>query len=232
MRRQLLVGIALALLTAVPGRAQDAAERRFTQPPIDPNRNHKVIYVPLGWKFPGARPATQPYDVSAASWYQQRIGARDRRPDNVLDGAEYTLERFDVLRGAGGQSQLRVVIFRRPSKGDSSFEGLNRPELQIVDTRSRITATGYPQIERADGGTRYTYVVLPPSFDFTRTSAVDADRFELRFLPASEVRLPRSIVRAPTFGGYDVQTRMSQGPPRVRTSERVAGSREEFKGRK
>src|SRR5438128_865752 len=95
--------ILLAALIGSPAAAQDAAQRRFTQNPTDPSRAEREIYVPLAMKATGSRPPSQPYTVAAATWYQQRPGARDVRPDRRLDKGEYTLEQMELTNDRGSQ---------------------------------------------------------------------------------------------------------------------------------
>ena len=221
MNGKLLTAGALAFLVAAPASAQspDGNYRRFSQEPMDTNRSNRIVYVPLGWAFPGPRPATQPHDASSATWYQLPVGVRGVRPDKNLERAEYRLESFQPLPGDG--RRLRVVI-TRTGGGD-----IGTPELAVVHTKSQISATGSPRVEAIPGGTRYTFVVTPPDLGVPGRAA--AERYEIRFFPATEVPEPPRIARKPTFDGADPQVRAAQGPPRLPYAERVAGKRLEYR---
>lgn len=215
MRTQLLAATIIATALAGSAQAQNSGPyRRFTDWPTDTNRNDRIVYAPLGWAFTGSRPVGQPHDVSSATWYQVRPGSAAVKPDSVLDKAEYRLERFDMANGV-----FNVVITRRGGQADPA------PELRLVDTETNITSRAQPSIE----GDRYTFVVKPPLAGFGASATPKAERFEIRFMGSGNVRPPASIVRAPTFGGEDLETRSLSGPPQLPKSERVAGKRIEYR---
>jgi hypothetical protein len=225
MRRFLLASAVLTTVMGTAALAQDPAgpPRRFTEYPIDPNRNNKVVYVPLGWAFPGPRPAQQPYDVSTATWYAEPLGIRGEKPDKVLDGAHYTLEEFSAPKPIRGEpAMIRVVISRRGGPAESV------PELQIMSTQSNITVRAEPTMESISGGTRYTFIAMPPEFGFG--SSGQADRYEIRFMSSRpNQKLPAGLVRRPTFGGEEPELRALQPPPQLPRTERVAGKRLEYR---
>jgi hypothetical protein len=220
--------VAITVAAASGAGAQDEGPyRRFTRPPIDPNRNNRMIYAPVVAAYPGSRPAGLPYDVSAATWYQQPLGSRAVKPDKVLDDGTYVLERFGALRD-GGASVFEVVITRTPA-----LPGAPVPELRVVHPDSAISAAGFPTVTQTAGGTTYRFLVRPPLAGFIPTgsaaTAQDLSRYELRFLPAREVRNPAWMRQAGTFAGASVESRMAEGPPRLPIEERVAGKRLEFR---
>ena len=229
MRHQLLAAGILAAAVASAATAQDGPYRRFTKQPIDPNRNDRVTYVPFGRVLTEERPATRPYDVSAATWYLQPLGARGVRASDTLEKAEYRLESFDAT---GGNSRngglLRVVITRSPAPPTDSVA----PQLRVVHPDSLISSTATAKVETVPNGARYTFLVRPPHLGGTDAAAMPATaRFELQFRPARDVKLPSYLTRQPGFGGADLETRMQSGPPGRRVEESVAGKRMEFRGK-
>jgi hypothetical protein len=228
MRWQLCAAVAIAAVVAGPARAQGSQDgniRRFTSEPMDTNRSERIIYVPVGWKFAGPKPGRMPYDVSTATWYAQPIGSRGVLPNKVLDKADYRLESFDMTDDA----RVRVVMTRRATDGAD----MGAPQIQVTNTDTHITVHGYPQVERTAEGVRYTYVAPAPEIGFVPRRAAstsgNAERYELRFLPEREVKLPASVARKPTFGGDDIETRMSRSLPQLPAVERVAGRRIEYR---
>ena len=229
MRWQILTAGALTAVAALPASAQfeDGHYRRFTEDVTDVNRNNKIVYAPLGWSFRGARPASMPFSVSVASWYQQSAGAANVKPDNVRDEAEYRLERFETVKD-GGNAMFRVTITRTPAPP----EGQAPPELRLVHTDTLITSRDRATVETTPNGVRYQFYVRSPQLTMAprgESSREDADRYELRLMPAREVNLPRYITRAPTFGGEDPMLRMHRTPPQLPLAERVAGRRIEYR---
>jgi hypothetical protein len=213
------LGLALLVSTVLAGAAsaQEYAYRHFDQPVTDTNRSNRIVYVPLGWAFPGARPPQQPYDVSVATWYRGTPGAR---ADNVLDKGEYVLERFENGARPG---MLRVVIRRTgPAVQDL-------PELRVVDRDSALTTRAKARVERDGAGVRYVFDVPSPLI----TSQPRGDQrpgYELRLMTARpDVRLPDYIVRKPTFSGMDLDERRALPPPQLPYAERVAGKRIEYR---
>lgn len=230
LRWQILIAAAaMAVGTAAPAGAQDARYRRFTDSISDTNRSDRIVYVPLGWAFPGPRPATMPHDVSAAAWYRQPLGTRGARPDSVLDDAEFRLESFETT-GAGpapGRT-FRVVVVRRPAVS----EGTAAPLLRVVDSDSQIGSAALGAAEPVPGGTRFTFTLRPPHYGLARSGKLpDSDRFELLFMPARGVKKPEYITLKPTFGGDNPRDRMNLPPPRPPLVERVAGKREEVRNK-
>jgi hypothetical protein len=228
MRFHPFAAAALALAVAGPASAQLDPYRRFTTAPNDTNRNNKLVYVPLGWSFPGAKPADQPYDVATAAWYRQPLGSTGAAPDKVLDKSSYTLERFDLVRADGGRL-MRVVVTQRPAPAERQ-----PPMLRVMNPQSMISASSVAGIEDLPDGVRYTFLVRPPHHDFIpageRVAATAPRDYELRFMPARNVELPRYIVGAPTFNrGLDPETRAAMPPPRLPVEERVAGKRIEYR---
>jgi hypothetical protein len=232
--RSIAAGWAAALVVAaaaaVPARAQDGPLRRFYW---DVNRSNREVYVPLVWAFPGRRPADMPYSVSVASWFRQPLGARDVRASTVLDKARYTLDEFSLMDANSPRARVAVVITRTPALP----EGTEPPRLDLVHP-SGISAPHVPaDMESVPGGTRFTFITTPPLWNYTAGNSnvdpKDVQRYEVRLLTArEEVRRPRSITRAPTFGGFDIETRMSLPPPRLPREERVAGRRIEYRSGK
>jgi hypothetical protein len=223
--------LVLAAVIGSPAGAQELAQRRFTQSPTDPSFNERLIYVPVNLAFSG-RPAAQPYTLSVATWYVQPLGAKDVRPDKTLDDAAYTLDQIELLNGSGSHPQVRVVISRRPAPPEGAA-----PQLDLVHpsgiSAQRVTATTEP----IQGGIRYTFVVTPPLWGITsRNSNIrtggDTPRYEVRLLTARDVRPPASVVRAPTFSGYNASAKDSLPPPQLPYIERVAGKRQEFRNGK
>jgi len=215
-------------MIASPAGAQELAQRRFTQNPTDPSFNERQVYVPVNLAFT-TRPSSQPYTLSVATWYLQPLGAKDVRPDKTLDSAAYSLDQIELLNGAGSQRQVRVVITRRPAPP----EGTAPPDLDLVHPSGISAPRAAATIEPVQGGVRYTFVVVPPMWGYSsRTSNVragDTPQYEVRLLTARTVSPPPSMVRAPTFSGYDAQTKSSLPPPQLPYIERVAGKRQEFR---
>lgn len=229
MRRELLAAAALATLLGTGASAQvnnTGPYRRFTDDVGDVNRSNRIVYVPLGWAFSGARPARLPHDVSSATWYLQPLGSQGARPDKVLDKAEYTLERFEVMKGQNGSaSMIRVVITRTGGAPEPA------PELRLVHPETQISARADAQIEPIPGGSRYTFLVRPPHFGLTSgPQAPDTNRYEIRFMASREVTPRTSVARSkPTFGGEDARLRALSPPPQLPAAERVAGRRIEYR---
>ncbi|MCC2670205.1 MAG: hypothetical protein K0Q72_2676 [Armatimonadetes bacterium] len=228
MRWPAFAAAAVTIATAGGAVAQDGPYRRFTQPPIDPNRNNRMIYAPVASAYPGSRPADQPHDVSAATWFQQSLGSRAARPDKVLDGGSYVLERFTTI-GNGDNPMFEVVVTRTPAPP----AGTALPALRVVHPDSAISAAALPTMTQASGSATYRFLVRPPLAGFTPVASApggqNASRYELRFLPAGEVRNPVWMRQAGTFAGAGVEARMSQAPPQLPVEERVAGRRLEFR---
>jgi hypothetical protein len=222
----LIAAVTVAGAVAAPACAQENL-RRFTEYPLETNHPERLVYVPLGWAFPGRRPAEQPYDVSAATWYLQPLGSAGVKPSKVLGRDEYVLERFGpAAREGASPAAFRVVITRRPAPAATT----DLPRLEVVHPRTRISAIAFPSVEPVAGGVRYTYTVTPPYYAlFTEATVPDAERFEIRFMPARGVQVPKYITRAPTFGGMDRQTLAQMPPPRLTVAERVAGKRIEYR---
>jgi hypothetical protein len=222
--RNLSLGWAAAasILLAVAASADEYAYRHFEQPLTDTNRSNRIIYAPVGMAFSGPRPARQPFDVSVATWYQQSVGSRGARPDNVLDSGEYVLERFEQVPGTG---MLRVVISRRGEPVQDA------PELRVVDPVSALTTRAEATTERTADGVRYIFTTRPPRIvSVPRSEVGERGRYELRLMTARHVKLPAYLVRKPTFSGESVRDRMAEAPPRLPYQERVAGKRIEYRG--
>lgn len=235
--RRALVGLGVATVAAVaaPAHAQEGGLRPFTTQPTEINRSDRVVYVPLASKFPGPRPGNIEYGVAAAAWYQQPLGARNVKPDDVLDKGEYTLERFEMATPGAVSSRplVRVVITRR----SGAAPGANLPLLEVVDAETGISAQRVsPSVEALGQGVRFSYVTMLPLWGVAslRPGAAKGEgrRYGLRFLPERGVELPRYFTLAPTFGGADLETRMNQGPPKLPVEERVAGKRIEYRSGK
>src|ERR687886_187393 len=102
MRWTVLATAVMAAAVASPAGAQRmGADRHFTWLTTDTNRSDRIIYAPVGAIYPGRRPASQPYDVSAATWYRQPLGSHNVKPDKNLENAQYTLESFDTVKDQG-----------------------------------------------------------------------------------------------------------------------------------
>ncbi|MFN3649633.1 MAG: hypothetical protein ACK47B_08625 [Armatimonadota bacterium] len=227
-----LAAAALAL-SALPAAAQEGNLRRFTDTPSDTNRSNRIIYVPLGWSFPEARPPRMGYNVASAAWHQVRLGEAGVRPDQTLDKSEYSLERFEEVANRPGI--VRIVIERRPVEGGQPIATADAPpQLGLVERDTLISTQALPQVDRVGNGVRYTYTMpLPEVALLGQKATLPADTsraYELRLKPAEEVQLPRYITRAPTFGGEDPQTRALMPPPTTTVNERVAGQRQETRG--
>ena len=220
--------VAITVAAAGSAGAQDGPYRRFTQPAIDPTNNNRMIYAPVVAAHSGSRPAGLPYDVSAATWYQQPLGSRAVKPDKVLDNGTYVLERFQAVRGSGAP-MFEAVITRTPALP----AGAALPELRVVHPDSAISAAGFPTATQTGNGTTFRFLVRPPLADLTAssdtTAGQDLSRYELRFSPARDVKNPPWMRQAGTFAGASIETRMQQGPPRLPIEERVAGKRLEFR---
>lgn len=233
MRWQWVAAAALIAAGAGPARAQVSPYRRFTQNDVmDTNRNNRIVYLPvvMGVGFSGPRPGSQGYDVAAASWYLQPLGNPAARPDKVLDKGTYTLETFEAFRPAGAKdAQIRVVVTRRPAPP----EGAAPPEIHLVDPRSYITARGPATVETLPDGVRYTATITPPAFGFDVREAAGRlasdNRFQVLLMSARDVKLPRAIARAPTFGGAEQWETLSRSGPQLPLVERVAGKRIEYR---
>ncbi|MGV3719647.1 MAG: hypothetical protein ACO1SX_01960 [Actinomycetota bacterium] len=228
MRWPVIAGAIIALGATGMVKAEDGPYRRFTRPQIDTNRNNRMVYVPVASAFPGSRPAEMPYDVASAAWYARPLGSRDVKPDKVLDGDTYQLERFDTARN-GDSTVFEVVITRSPAPPAD----WDIPLLRVVEGRSNISSAATPTTTPIDGGVRYRFLVRPPLEGFAPTpngvNRSEAVRYQLAFLPAREVKEPPALRRAATFDGASVETRMQQGPPQLTVAERVAGKRLEFR---
>jgi len=218
----------LAGVIASPAGAQELAQRRFTQNPNDSSFNERLIYVPVNLAFT-TRPSSQPYTLSVATWYRQPLGAKEIRADKTLDSGEYSLDQIELLNGSGSQRQVRVVITRRPAPP----EGTAPPDLDLVHPSGISAPRATAAIEPVQGGVRYTFVVTPPMWGYSsRNSNVrgsDTPQYEVRLLSSRMVSPPPSMVRAPTFSGYDAQTKSMLPPPQLPYIERVAGKRQEFR---
>jgi hypothetical protein len=231
MRKQWFAAAAVAILAlgiAAPSQAQGL--RRFTESPTDTNGNDRIGYIPFGWAFTGSRPADQPYDVAAATWFETNVGAPKAKPDRVLDKGEYTLERFDVTRGDGDVPLMRVSIVRHPAPP----EGAQPPQIAITHNKNLFSSQGFPSVERIGDGVRYTFTVRHPLASFAPgivSAGVmrDTGRYSIELLPAREVKLPKYITRAPTFSGLDPDSYVTPKPPQLTREERVAGKRIEFR---
>jgi len=228
MRWSAIVVMAITIVSAGGAQAQQDPYRRFTREPIDPNENNKIVYVPLASAFPGPRPGDQPYDVAAASWYSERLGNRESKPDRVLDKGTYVLNRFETV-GAPGSRMLEVVVTRFPAPPAAS----PAPQLRITDPRSNISASAFATAAPVAGGTEFRFRVRPPLLGFSPNADPEnlpaSNRYTLSFLPARDVPLPPALRTAATFSGAGVEARMDQGPPRLPLEERVAGKRLEFR---
>jgi hypothetical protein len=222
----LATAVAAAAVAAPAGAQQVGADRHFTHIVTDTNRSDRIIYAPIGMAFSGPRPGSQPYDVSAATWYRQPLGSQNVKPDKNLEKAQYTLESFDAVKDQG-LNQIRVVITRRPAPP----EGTEAPRIAVVHPDSAISSTAFPKTEMLADGVRYTYMVMPPNLGFaSRRDQITSDRYEIRFQPARDVHIPRYITKAPTFGGEDHEARdMAAPPPSLPRTERVAGKRLEYR---
>lgn len=219
---------ALAVVLAAPAAAQVGPYRRFTEPAIDPNRNNRIIYAPVFSSFSERKPPQRPHDVASASWYLRHPGERDAVPDSVRDDGSYRLERFEGVRLPGESvDRLRVTIIRRPAPPP----GL--PQIRVIHRDSALTSLGFPTVESIPGGVRYTFLVMSPhvtaALPDARLGTPGVDSFDLRFMPAHEVRLPPHLVRAPTFSGAEPEVRQVMPPPRLPYLERVAGKRIEYR---
>lgn len=227
-RAAFLAIAATAVITAGPARAQDAGSRRFTQDYWDTNRSNRIVYVPIGFHFNGPPTGKQLYDVSAATWYLQPLGARGVRPDRVLDKGDYTLDQFELVGGDTARPSVSVVITRRPAPP----EGTPPPQIDVVHPNGISARPALATVEPVAGGVRYSFMVSPPLWGFSsRVGGKNTDplRYELRLLSGRDVKLPDYITRAPTFSGFDPETRMSQPPPQLPYVERVAGRRIEYR---
>ncbi len=227
-----MAGLAGALLAgglAGPAEADEGdGQRRFTASPTDTNRSYRMVYVPVFSSYPGVRPATQPHDAASAAWFQLPLGATQSKPSQIRTKDGYLMESFDRVRTAGEGEMLRVVVTRTP--GPPAGAGL--PQIGVVHPESQISARAFPAAEAIPGGVRYTFMVRPPHYGFITDPAASTGpslRYEVRFLPAEEVRPPSILTRAPGFGGPSIQERLSEGPPRIPTMERVAGRRQEYR---
>jgi hypothetical protein len=161
-----------------------------------------------------------PRDVAAASWFSQRPGAHNARPDLTRERAGYVLESFSST-GEGADRRLTVVIVRRPDPGDEEL-----PEVRVVHSASGLTSGAFPQrVDETAGGVRYTFMVRPPQAGFRGSERPGAERYGVHFNPARHVELPPPIALAPTFGQAPLEVRRNQGPPRLPRAERVAGKR-------
>lgn len=228
MRWSAIAVMAITIVSAGSARAQQDPYRRFTREPIDPNENNKMVYVPLASAFPGPRPADQPYDVAAASWYDERLGSHGTKPDRVLDKGNYVLNRFETMDGEGSR-MLEVVVTRYPA----SPAGTPAPQMRITDPGSNISASAFAVPVPVAGGTEFRFRVRPPLLGFApnadRGNLPASNRYILSFLPARDVPLPAELRTAAGFSGAGVEAQMAQGPPRLPVEERVAGKRLEFR---
>ncbi len=227
MRWPILATATVALAAAVPARAQ-IPYRHFEQPYWDTNRSDRIAYYPLAKAFSGPRPGVQPYNVAEASWFQQKLGTPELRPSQVHDGAEYALNQFTMER-RNGTRMLHVVITRM---GGTPDEGV--PQLRVTHAPSRISVTSLARVTRAaDGGVRYTFDIVPPTFGFSGDPSVrdaaEPARYQVDLIPPRNLQVPSYIARYPTFGGEEWKTRMDQPPPRLPVEERVAGKRIEYR---
>lgn len=225
MKWSILAAATVVLAAAVPARAQ-SPYRHFEQPYWDTNRSDRIVYYPLARAFSGPKPGAQPYSVAQASWFEQRLGARDVRPNHVLDGAAYQLDEFTTLNQRGTHT-LQVVITRH---GGATDEGV--PQLRLTHGPSRISVTALPRVTQLTDGVRYTYTITPPSFGFG--SDVDAQdnqapRYQLDLLAERNLKTPDYVAKAPTFGGQDWKDRSDAPPPQLPLQERVAGRRIEYR---
>ena len=228
MRWTQLAAATLLLGTIGGARAEDGPYRHFTRPAIDPNRNDRIIYVPVALGYTeGPRPG-MPHDVSAATWYLEPLGSREAKPDKVLDDARYVLERFETVR-VGGRPMLEVVITRYPAPA----AGTDVPLLRVVEPESNISAAATATVSAIPGGVRYRFLVEPPLRNFAPEGdpgmVPATDRYSLLFMPARDVKYPAAMRQLGTFAGASVETRMQQGPPQLPVQERVAGKRLEFR---
>ena len=226
MKWSILAAATLALAAAVPARAQ-IPYRHFEQPYWDTNRSDRIVYYPVVKAVSGPRPGTQPYSVAQASWFEQRLGARDVKPNAIRDGAAYQLDEFTTLNNRG-QRTLRVVITRHGGDMDTGV-----PQLRVTHDPSRISVTALPRVSQLSDGVRYTYTITPPSFGFTSDADVkdsaQAPRYQLDLLAERNLRVPDYVAKAPTFGGRDWKDRSDAPPPQLPVEERVAGRRIEYR---
>lgn len=229
MRWPVIAGAALVLAATGSVWAEDGPYRRFTRPLIDTNRNNRAVYVPVLSAFSESRPAELPYDVASAAWYARPLGSRAVKPDKVLDGDAYHLERFEAAR-SGDAPVFEVVITRSPAPPPADWD---TPLLRVVEVNSAISSAATPTTTAIPGGVRYRFLVRPPLQGFIPTSDTvnrsGAERYQLAFLPSRDVKEPPALRRAATFDGASVETRMQQGPPQLPVAERVAGKRLEFR---
>jgi hypothetical protein len=220
--------MAMIIYSAGSAHAQLDPYRHFTRQPIDPNENGKIIYVPLASAFPGPRPADQPYDTAAASWYQELLGSRETKPDQVLDKGKYVLNRFETA-GRDGARMLEVVVTRYPAPP----AGAPLPQLRITEPSTNISASAVATATPVAGGMEFRFLVRPPLLGFAPNAdsrnLPATERYTLSFLPARDVPLPARLRTAGTFSGAGVEARMAEGPPRLPVEERVAGKRLEFR---
>lgn len=228
MRWSAIAIMAITIASAGGAHAQQDPFRQYTRQPIDPNENNKIIYAPVVSHFPGERPADQPFDRAAASWFRGTLGSREARPDRVRDRGRYVLDQFETT-GAEGARMLEVVITRFPALPAED----PAPQLRITDPSSNISASAFATATPVAGGMQYRFLVRPPLLGF----APDADpknlpassQYSLSFFPVGGVPIPPGLRRAATFGGVGVAARMDQGPPQLPVAERVAGRRLEFR---
>lgn len=226
MRRGLIAAAALAALAGGPAHAQNTGNyRRFTTDPGDVNRSNKIIYAPIAMALPGPRPAQGIYQWSTATWYLQPVGSAGARPDKKLGDAQYTLERFEPVKGENGDpGMFRVVITRTGGGAEPN------PELRVTDPKTHITSRSEARVSAIPGGNRYEFLVRPPLAGlYPDGRTPDPGRYEIQFMSSTRTSPPPALARRPTFGGEDPELRALSGPPRLPRAERVAGKRIEFR---
>lgn len=221
---RLWIAAALAALLGTAARAQIDPYRRFTRDPLDVNRSNQIVYVPLGWAFPGPRPPHQPYSVAVASWFAVAPGSGQAPADRALDDGRYVLQRFERIQSGRRRGWLRGEIVRRPAPPAEAAP----PRVEVVHRGTLLTARTLATAEPLPDGVRYRFEVPSPEQGFAGPEPGGAG-YEVRLLPAREVRPPAEIVRKPTFGGGDEWARLMPPPPQLPVAERVAGRRIEYR---
>lgn len=216
---KLFAGVLLAAGISLPAAAQLGPYRRFTAPPMDPNRNELQIYVPLAQASARETPELNPHSIATASWLAAPVGSRNRAPDLKHGDSDYLLESFSESGGI-----LHIVV-RGPA-------GAGGPEIRVTHPQSGIGSSAQAsRVTPAAGGARYQFQVRAPHYLLTAArgrGSSDSGHYDVSFSPR-QAAPPAEMQRKGTFAGQPREYQAPQGPPSSIRS-RVAGKRQIFRG--